>query len=710
MMEKEFFTAAELAGLKLPGLPDTKQGINARAKTESWSDRQDLAGRPLARRRQGRGGGMEYSYRLLPGPAQARIVALHAPKAEAIPLAASRADLERSEAWRWYDALPEKKKAEARRRLAALDHFAALKMGGTPVNLAARTAAAQHGAGRATLFNWLNLVAGLPRADWLPALAPRQAGAPGETADCSPEAWEMLVGDYLRLERPTFKAAYWRVQRAAQANGWTLPCAKTLERRLHREVAAPVIVLARQGLEALKRMYPAQERDRGVFHALEAVNADFHTFDVFVKWPDGTVGRPSMVAFQDLYSGLFLSWRLDLNPNKEAVRLAFGDLVETYGIPEHCWLDNGREFAAKWLTGGTQNRYRFKVREEEPLGLLTALGVEIHWTTPYHGQAKPIERAFRDMCDTIARHPACAGAYTGNNPMAKPENYGSKAVPLDKFVQVLEEEIAAHNARPGRRAAVCAGRSFGETFRASYESSPIRQALPEQRRLWLLAAEGITARKPDGALHLQGNRYWGGFLAEWVGHSLVARFDPQDLQSGLHVYRLDGAYLGFADCIEAAGFADVNKAREHASARKKYLRGVKDQLAAVRKLDPDQVAALMPAAAPTPDLERRVVQMVTALDTPIMRAPAPKPQPLTDSQQAQQVALLADFQARREAPRAETPEDRFARALKALADQAAGRPLDAEAARWLAGYTTTAEYKARRLMLDDAAAPFAAAR
>ena len=81
-------------------------------------------------------------------------------------------------------------------------------------------------------------------------------------------------------------------------------------------------VLLRQGVDALRRMFPAQQRDRGVFHAMEAVNADGHTWDVFVKWPDQTVGRPHMVAFQDLYSGKILAWRRSIEarftfaPNK----------------------------------------------------------------------------------------------------------------------------------------------------------------------------------------------------------------------------------------------------------------------------------------------------------------------------------------------------------------------------------------------------------
>ncbi|WP_040507433.1 transposase domain-containing protein [Gluconobacter morbifer] len=102
----------------------------------------------------------------------------------------------------------------------------------------------------------------------------------------------------------------------------------------------------------LSRIYPAQQRRRDVFHALQAVNANGHRWDVFVKWEDGTIGRPVMVGFQDLFSDMILSWRIDKSENAETVRLAFGDMVETYGIPKMCYLDNGRNFASKWMNAG----------------------------------------------------------------------------------------------------------------------------------------------------------------------------------------------------------------------------------------------------------------------------------------------------------------------------------------------------------------------
>ncbi|MFT8896736.1 MAG: transposase domain-containing protein [Acetobacter sp.] len=575
-----WFSLAELAEMKLPGMPGTTRGILKQATCESWfvSERDGQTWR----KRDGRGGGFEVTpYHL---PLEARVALQLRVSAEVSPEEKSREQASvRDDLWRRYEALPDRLKAKAQRAFRVLDAVETLVLAGTRKSIAVDLVARTEGISRATIHYWYVDVRGFEKGDWLPALAPHYAGRE-KSAECPAEAWEMLKADYLRLEQPRFSDCYRRLQRVCGERGWTLPSEKTLKRRMDA-LPAPVLVLARKGVDALKRLYPAQKRDRGYFHALEAVNADGHKWDVFVRWPDGVIGRPVMCAFQDLYSGMILSWRVDRSENKEAVRLAFGDMVEEFGIPSMCFLDNGRNFASKWLTGGIENRFRFKVRDDDPVGILPQLGVDVHWTTPYSGQSKPIERAFRDMAQNVAKHPNFAGAWTGNTPMAKPENYASTAIPIELFLETISVEIREHNARVGRRTAVCGGKlSFQQAFAASYAASPITQATAEQRRLWLMAAEAIRVDRRDGTITLLENRYWADFLLEHRGQKVVVRFDPQNLQADLHVYRIDGTYLGAAGCHEAVGFADVDAARAHGQARRSFMRATREAMAAEKTL------------------------------------------------------------------------------------------------------------------------------
>ncbi|WP_286173736.1 transposase domain-containing protein [Rhodobacter sp. NTK016B] len=452
-----WWTAQELADARLPDLPRTMQGI------DRWVARVNLRGNPdVARRRSGRGGGWEYHWSALPLAARKSLLA-----EATVPVSPNA--VSRGQAWEWFEALPQSVQDKARMRLRCVQAVETLE-GRLGRDLAVREVAQIETVSPRTLWNWLGLIEGVRMDDRLPHLAPKHRAVVRKVAraEFDEAFFDWLKADYLRLAGPSFSSCYRRAERVARSKEWQTAPERTMRRYMDARVSQPVQILARRGIDALKRLYPAQVRDKTALHALEVVNGDFHRFDVFVRWPGiDTPVRPQMVAFQDVFSGRILAWRLDLTANSNAVLLCAGDMIEDWGIPEHVVLDNGREFAAKMITGGTQTRFRFKVREDDIPGLFVALGCEIHWATPYAGQSKPIERAFRDMCDAIAKDPRFDGAWTGNKPEAKPEDYGSRAVPFEDFLRVVAEGIEEHNLRQGRRSEVAWGRSFAEVFAES---------------------------------------------------------------------------------------------------------------------------------------------------------------------------------------------------------------------------------------------------
>ena len=401
----------------------------------------------------------------------------------------------------------------------------------------------------------------------------------------------------------------------AEAEGWSVPSERTLHRRM-MELPETTRVFHRQGADALKRLMPAQVRDKSSLHALEVVNLDDHKFDCFVRWPDGVIARPHLEAAQDVYSGMLLAWRVDRSENTQAIRLTIHDLVKQWGIPAEFVFDNTRAAANKQITGGAPNRFRFKVREEDPGGLIDhVLGARVRFTTPYHGQAKPVERMFRDAAGEWAKHPDFAGAYTGNNPTAKPYNHGSAAVPLDLFIKRLAEMIEDHNTRLGRRSAVCNGRSFRQAFDESYavavERLQIRKPTADQCRFFLLQAEAVTVRREQPMIHLQGNRYFAPFLFDLRGSKVVIRFDADALHAGLHVEALDGRYIGFAECREARGFSDLAAAREDQRNNATINKAERTRAAALKRMSIGDLAARMARqdrAEPAPPPESKVVQ------------------------------------------------------------------------------------------------------
>ena len=614
-MTADWLTIAEIAA----AWPD----LSARAL-----NRKALAWRQpgMGRKRDGRGGGWEYHVSVLPPAVRARL---------ALASEAGRPETERAprsaELWARFEALSERRKRTCEDRLNVILEAETLARAGLGETAAARRAARAAGVSPATVFNWKARLAGVDRGDWLAALAPGHKGA-STRAECHPDAWAALKSDYLRPEGPGFSACYRRALEAAAKQGWSpIPSERALRRRLDAEVPAEVQKLARKGRDVAKALYPAQRRTRRNLHAMAAVNMDGHKFDVRVILPDGSEGRPCLVAIQDIYSGKFLSWRLDQSENRVPVRLAIGDMVERFGIPDKMVFDNGRSFASKWISGGAPNRYRFKVRDDEPQGLITQLGIEILWTLPYSGQSKPIERAFGDFCENIARHPFCAGAYTGNSPVNKPANYGSRAIPFEDFRAFVDVRIAEHNRRGDRKTETARGISFDEAFERSLAapSTVVRWPTSAQKALWLLAAEGVTARKGNGEIHLMGNRYWAPALTGFAGRKVAVRFDPDDLALPVKVYGLDGALVCEAEAVGDVDFFDAAEAHRHARNRNAYLKALNEQKRLHAEMSAEELARLYSGGEPAPMEPRRPAVPRIAVGS-AARKIAPEAEPAAD--------------------------------------------------------------------------------
>lgn len=442
----------------------------------------------------------------------------------------------------------------------------------------------------ATLHRWHDKIQGTPRHVWAYFIAPSWTGAE-QRAECHPTALAMITSDYLRREAPTFRSCYRRFVAAATENGWPIPSEDTLFRRVNRDFGPEAIARARKGPDALKRFIPPQKRDRSAFHALQAVDTDGFDFHIYAVMEDGEIRKPCMVHWQCLFSNKILAWEIGPTEATELYRKSFARLVSEYGIPEHVHLDNTRAAANKTMTGGTPNRYRFKVIPGELLGIMPRLGVRVHWTTPGHGQAKPIERAHRDFRNDIEKDPALAGAYSK-----------SGAVPIARLREVVAECIARYNDRHGRQGDNCAGRSFNQTFDESYSRHAhlIQRPTEEQTRLLLLSAAEVKTSRDSGAFKLYGNRYWSEELTRYAGRVIHVRFDPDNLHRGAYAYTKDDRFICLANCLLPVGFQDAAAGKEWGRQHKRLKKLTSEKLDLQRTMSIKEVAALIPRIAQPP--------------------------------------------------------------------------------------------------------------
>lgn len=612
-MSQDWYSPKQLAGL--PGMPGTERGING------WGDKGKIE-----RRKRLKGKGWEYAFASLPVETQAALLKDAEANAPAAPKvtrpATSRGVVDRESLWESYERRPQGMKDEAARRLQAVQAVERLIAEGRGASASAEEIAKAFGESRATVYRWKKAVKGVDRADWLAALVPGYIGRTAK-ADCTPEAWEFFKAQYLRPEAPSIAACYEWTKEAAKQHGWTVPAKRTFTRWAN-EIPTTTRVLMREGEEALMRLYPAQQRTVRDLYALFWINGDGYKHNVFVRFPDGTIDRPKTWFWQDVYSRRIVGFRTDRTEHTDMIRLALGDVLERYGIPEHVTIDNTRAAANKWMTGGVKNRYRFKIKEEDPIGLMPQLGMQVHWTSVFkgkgHGQAKPVERSFGvgGLGEYVDKRYEFRGAYTGPNPTAKPENYGEKAIDFAEFCRVLADAIRMWNDKAGRDTEICDGRlSFAQAFDESYQRNAdrVRRPTAAQRRMWLMAAEAVTVQR-DSSISLRvgsgpsgKNRYGSDALIDYIGRKVVVRFDPDALHESVFVYQTDGRYIGEAECQFAVGFGDSRAAREWARNRTQRGKAAKAQAEAERRMS--EVEALDYLPEPEPEETAPVQTTVT---------------------------------------------------------------------------------------------------
>lgn len=608
----DWYTAQQIADLNLSSLPNTKAGVINRAKKELW----------INRKRSGRGGGVEYAFESLPNDAQEEIhiiAARAAAKAQAKAAKDSQPALvnKPNEAnylpeviWSGWGNATTKQKAKATEQVGSCFAVDDLINAGMGVVEAIEKVAADNEVSKGSLKRWYYKVRNFERSDWLPILLGNYSTSKSRQADISEQAWEAFKADYLRLERPQMGTCYERLKAMAAEHNWTIPSLSSIKRKLEREVPKPQRVMLRQGERALADMYPALVRSVETLEAMEWINGDGYQHNAFVRWHNGEIVRPKTWLWQDIRTRKILAYRTDLSENSDTIRLALMDLVSRYGIPRKLTIDNTRAAANKWMTGGVKNRYRFKVKEDDPMGIIPLLGIELFWTSVQfgmgHGQAKPIERAFSHggLGETIDKHPLLAGHHAGANVLDKPDNYhgGKDGASYEDFITALEQGIELWNNRVKRDTEICQGvYSFSQVFERDYALATVRRATTEQMRLLMLMSEAVTL-KSNGTFELscggkvfgQKNRYEAVDLIGSNHKKVVVKFDPDKLHDTVWVYSLDGRFLAEADCTEKVAFGDKATGREHDKARKQYVKSEKAMAKAQQAMGVKELAELMP--------------------------------------------------------------------------------------------------------------------
>ncbi|MBD1574804.1 hypothetical protein HC725_16265 [Vibrio sp. S17_S38] len=581
-----FSTVKELAGL--PGMPNNERNVRIQLSKVDKAFKQK------------RQGSKAFEYHIDCLPEQTRLHLLRGvakQKAEQIEQTRQVRQVVTpvsDELWMEFDEAKDKKKDLTRQKYALCMQVKAYVDGGMSMRKAMTQVASEANEKYSTLVCWFYNKPGLqtnriPVEDWLPALLDKKGVAPSRIAKFSPEAWSMFKADYLSPEQPTVTECYYRMKKAAEANGWEVPCVDTVRNRVTQDIPYELQVYCRGGRFAAKQtLVPAQRRSRSGMYAMQRVSGDGHEFRIRCHLEDGSIIRPTVWVFQDVYSSMIVGYSIDITENTEMLGIALYNMVSKFGIPEAIDLDRGSVALSEAMTGrtarpkssGKGKLVHKKFDNAEIEGAITALGSKVNWTRVEddnvgrkgNARAKPVERLFHSRAGIgqFERHPAFRGAYAGESATSKPANYGETTVPVELVVELFAQWVQDWNNQEQRRTEMARGiLSYSQVFEKSYSQAQVRKPTTTQLRLCLhRTRKGIKVHQ-GGLVELNAgryskhltNRYQSKVLYQFIGQQVHLRFNPYDLTKVVYAYSEHGEFIGEIPLYADAAFDDLGAAR-----------------------------------------------------------------------------------------------------------------------------------------------------
>lgn len=279
--------------------------------------------------------------------------------------------------------------------------------------------------------------------------------------------------------------------------------------------------------------------------------ADNHTFDFMTRTNDGTANhRLYITGILDAKTGVLVGWNFTNNPSSESTVLALRHAIMRCGIPKYFYVDNGREFLTHDIGGKGHRRRKSQENVTDPPTILDHLGIKMINAIVRNGRAKPIERMFLTLKNTISR---AVSTFTGGNIIERPESLRWQLkhgyVPYDwQIKEKLDLLLDGYNASPyGGCEPQFRGMSRSEAWCKSIRRRTFRTCGESELNFLLLRSSRYQTVRENGVyVTVSGEKLWYNTRDDnwkYVGKKVYVRYDPADLEY-VRVYDEEDRYIG----------------------------------------------------------------------------------------------------------------------------------------------------------------------
>ncbi len=373
----------------------------------------------------------------------------------------------------------------------------------------------------------------------------------------------------------------------------SFPSCASFLRALKARHGEAEICLAREGFDAYNRKHNLHsDRDHDNIVAGRIWFSDHHKIDVLCQDSMGNPVRPWLTVWRDMRTGYWLSWHLrEEDPSSEIVSQVFADGVRSYGKPTDAIIDNGKDYRARSFAGGR------KVDDEaRERSMLMLLGVTPHFTIPYHGQSKTLERDFRTFCDGFSKLQL---GYVGNKPGRRPESLAGRLksgtlptiAEMRAAVDVYVREVFHREKSNGK---VLRGRSRAQAWAEEFRFDLPRVAEEDLRLLHARLSPPRQIRR--GGVEWEGHRWFHENLILKNGTRVYLRI-PFDNANGCAIVHDAETHEALCearcDALRTPALARTAEEKEIVSSVMRTIRATEKRLKANVKVEPLKPQQLM---------------------------------------------------------------------------------------------------------------------
>ncbi|GAB6100402.1 hypothetical protein JCM16358_22810 [Halanaerocella petrolearia] len=378
------------------------------------------------------------------------------------------------------------------------------------------------------------------------------------------EAWKFFLNLYLTQQQRSVAFCHRITKTMAKQEGWgKIPTVRSFRRYVKKYIDPATRVALREGDKALKdKIEPYIERDIAGLESNEIFVGDHSQCDFFVLDEEGNPKRAILTAWMDMRSRTFVGYRLSFSPNLNTIMHSFADACKDYGIPDHVYIDNGKDYRAYQFAGGRINssKQQIEVEEWKATSMLEILDVQPHFSNPYNARAKPIERKFQDFHNHFDK---MFPSYRGNCPSNAPEqlqevlNNKDKLITIEELQDIFSSwlEVVYHETPQNGKG------MKGKTPHTVWKENinEVRKVSERELTFLLTKVKGTRVVGRNG-IKMDGLNYYSDELKEITtsGQKVQVRYDPEDL-SQVYICDLDDKFLCTAQLVQQNKFVGIDE-------------------------------------------------------------------------------------------------------------------------------------------------------